>query len=320
MTLGLAEATLRVVDFSYHLYPERFEFGYPDKTILEDYFKQHDDYLWVSQRTAKNTAQAWAEKPYLIYSGCSCTEWGGFDEDIARRVEADTELSTLTYANLACSGWSSYQGLQQMKLEISKLKPKVVTIFFGWNDHWMGFGIDDKTAVSLSNSSMLKLQELRVVQLVTKAIVKLDNDQGKTVGANSRPDRVALDDFRSNISGMVRIAQENDITPVLITAPSSHVTGEEPPYLQERFLADLSRLVPLHRSYAEAVREIAAEQNVVLCDLASELDALPREELLTYFREDGIHFTAEGGVKVGEVLFKTLKEHELLPKAGEESQ
>jgi len=319
-TIGLTEVVLRAVDFTFHLYPTSFEFGYPDKKVLEDYFQQNDEYLWVSGRAAKNIAKAREEKPYLVFSGCSCTEWGGFDEALAKQAEDDPELAPLTYANLASSGWSSAQGLRQMELEVAQLKPKVVTIYYGWNDHWMGFGVDDKTALGLANSAMLELQELRVVQLVTKAMIRFDKDKEKLKGANARPDRVSLPDFESNLRQMVAIARANGITPVLLTAPSSHVTGEEPEYLKERFLQELSRLVPLHETYVEAVRKVAADEGVVLCDLAKDFEALPREELLTYMRYDGIHFTPEGGVKVGELLFETLREHDLLPKADKEAQ
>jgi len=318
LTTALLELALRAFGFTYHLYPTSLEFGYPDKQVLEDFFEQNDEYLWVSGRAAKNIARAREEKPYLLFSGCSCTEWGGFDEALAKRVSEDPELAPLTYGNLASSGWSSYQGLQQMKRLVPELEPKVVTIFYGWDDHWMGFGVDDKTAIELANSSMLKLQELRVVQFATKAMVQFGKDEKRIEGANARPNRVSLPDFRSNLREMVAIARSNNIIPVLITAPSSHVEGEEPQYLEEKFLQDLSRLVPLHRSYVEVVREVAVAENVILCDLAESFEALEREELLTYMLEDGIHFTPEGGAKVGELLFETLREHDLLLKVGQE--
>ncbi|MFT5284170.1 MAG: lysophospholipase L1-like esterase [Planctomycetota bacterium] len=314
-TLGLVEIGLRVSGFTFHLYPQSLEFGYPDPKVLEGFFKRHDDFLWVSGRAQEKIAVAREEKPYLIFSGCSCTEWGGFDEALAKRVSEEPGLAPLTYGNVASSGWSSYQGLQQMRIQIAPLKPKVVTIFYGWNDHWMGFGVDDKTAGQLAGSSMLDRQELRLVQYLTKALATRGVDSSKGAGENSRPDRVTLEDFGYNLREMVKIARASGIKPVLITAPSSHIEGDEPDYLNQRFIKDISRLVPVHQAYVNAVREVAAEMDVVLCDLAKAFEALPREELLTYMREDGIHFTPEGGAKVGDVLFATMLENDLFLKA-----
>ena len=314
-TLGVAEIGLRLSGFEFHLYPERLEFGYPDPKVLDGFFKRDDNFLWVSGRAQKKIEAAKQEKPYLIFSGCSCTEWGGFDEALAKRVDETPGLAPLTYGNVASSGWSSYQGLQQMRIDIAPLKPKVVTIFYGWNDHWMGFGVDDKTAGKLAGSSMLDQQDLRVVQFLTKALATRGIDGSKGAGENSRPDRVSLKDFESNLREMVKIARANGITPVLITAPSSHVEGNEPDYLNERFIKDISRLVPVHQAYVNAVRKVAADMDVVLCDLAQAFEALPRAEVLSYMREDGIHFTPEGGAKVGDLLFDTMFENDLFLKA-----
>ena len=45
----------------------------------------------------------------------------------------------------------------------------------------------------------------------------------------------------------MEICRANDITPVLVTAPTSHRLGEEPSFLLKRWLEDLSQLVPKHQ-------------------------------------------------------------------------
>jgi len=70
--------------------------------------------------------------------------------------------------------------------------------------------------------------------------------------------------------------------------------------------------IELHRAYVEVVREVAAEKSAALCDLARVFDALPRDELLRYMKDDGIHFTPDGGEKVGDLLFDCLLENGLL--------
>lgn len=88
----------------------------------------------------------------------------------------------------------------------------------------------------------------------------------------------------------MRIARDNGIVPLLLMAPTSHVPGAEPAYLRGRSLDDLNELVPLHRKYIRAVRDVASTKDVILVDLAVAFDRLPRADLKArYFKKDGIH-------------------------------
>ncbi|HEX9656559.1 MAG TPA: hypothetical protein VGB89_06570 [Bacteroidota bacterium] len=56
------------------------------------------------------------------------------------------------------------------------MRPRAVTILFGWNDHWTTFGIEGKDIgkVNLEQPAwLLQLSEFRVVQLVNRAIFSL---------------------------------------------------------------------------------------------------------------------------------------------------
>ena len=313
--LVLCELGLRATGFKFLLYPEGVKFGYPDPEVLNDYFKPHERLLWVKPDYTERLEAARAQPPHLLLTGCSCTDWGEFGKVVAAQVARTPGAETLHYSNLACAGWSSFQGLQQMKTDVVALKPKVVTIYFGWNDHWLGFGVDDAAAARLTSSpQLLKLQQLRLAQLVSKYMIDHQADDAGRVGAQSRPMRVSLDDFRSNIAAMVQIARDNDIIPVLMTAPTTHRVGKEPKYLTERWIEDLADLVPLHQRYVSVVREIAEQQDVVLCDLAKIFEKLPRAQRSKFMRVDGIHFTPPGATFVGPELFRCLDENQLLPQ------
>ncbi len=312
LSLGLVEIGLRVAGMEFHMHPVKLEFGYPDPQVMEDYFSPHPQYLWAPKGYADRAAQARDQAPYLVFSGCSCTAWGRFAQPLAKRVKKHPGAEPLNFINMACAGWSSFSGLQQMKHDIIDVAPKVMTIYFGWNDHWVGYGVNDKTAGKLASSSLLQNQDLRIVQLLTRLRVSKER---QVADDGQRPIRVSLADFRSNIEEMVDLAHANKIQPVLMTAPTSHQIGHEPEYLRGRWIENLDELVPLHQSYVDVVREIAAEKQVVLCDLANIFEQFPREELDTYLMKDGIHFTPEGGKKVGALLFECLRDNELLPMA-----
>jgi lysophospholipase L1-like esterase len=79
-------------------------------------------------------------------------------------------------------------------------------------------------------------------------------------------------------------------------------------------LVDLSSLVPVHRQYADAVREVAEKEKVTLVDLAEEFDALPRHRVQAeYFDEDGIHLTPAGDQVIAAILHRRFEEEGLLP-------
>jgi hypothetical protein len=94
---------------------------------------------------------------------------------------------------------------------------------------------------------------------------------------------------------MIKLARDNEIVPVLITAPSSHTEGNEPGYLTDRWLNDLEDLIPIHQKYVNIVREVVEEHSVVVIDLVKEFENLPtNEDRRDYFLKDGIHLTSEG--------------------------
>ncbi|MEE8525007.1 MAG: GDSL-type esterase/lipase family protein, partial [Thermoanaerobaculia bacterium] len=301
----VVEATLRLAGFSYVLYPRDIEFGRPDPVMLETGFLEDPDLFWV-RRDYYATLERWRQtSPALIFLGDSCTHLGRYDVELARLV-AERQGKPLSYGNLAVAGWSSYQGRRQLERDVLPLAPRVVTLYFGWNDHWIGFGIEDKTVALVKRVFSSGWSRSRIVQLATKATVAMGARR------TAYPNRVALDDFRDNLRSMVRQARSENVRPVLITAASAHVEGEEPEELAARWLRDLSELVPLHQSYVAAVREVAAEKNVDLCDAEAQFSALPRDELTALFKDDGIHLTPAGDRRLAEILYGCFEETGIL--------
>ncbi|MEE8474893.1 MAG: SGNH/GDSL hydrolase family protein [Myxococcota bacterium] len=307
LAMGLFEATLRAVGFSFTLAPERVEFGYPDPVVLEDRFVPDPDLFWVTPMYQRALARITRLKPQIVFLGDSCTR-GPYPQMFLRRIRALHPQAGIAGGTLGIGGWSSYQGLQQLRRDVAPLRPRVVTLYYGWNDHWIGFGLEDKEIHELSTSWLARLDSLRLAQLLVKAQLAL-----RTRGQGTRPERVAPEDFRANLIEMCALARKHDIVPVLLTAPTSHEVGREPAYLAVRHLRDLADLVPLHQRYVRIVRDVARSESVPLCDLAARFDALPRPAVRhEYFGGDGIHLTPAGNEKIAEFLSECFEANSTL--------
>jgi hypothetical protein len=307
LALGCVEVGLRLIGFSYRLYPEKLEFGYPDFKTMESKYVQDPDVFWTPKDYRERVQRLIEKPPQVIFMGDSCTEFGTYDREMAKLAKRGYPGANLKFSKLGVAGWASYQGMRQMERDVARIKPKVASAYFGWNDHWIGFGIEDKDIAKLHSPLLSVLERLRFVQLGVKAWLTLSKKN-----RDDLPKRVALPDFERNLSRIVEVAKANQIIPVLITAPTSQRRGYEPPYLQGRFLTRLDELVPMHQSYVAMVREVAQRQGAVLCDLEADFAKLPQRDLdLRYFKGSGIHLTPEGNQKIAQFLYECFERNGL---------
>ena len=312
VSLALGELILRWMGFEFQLYPVRVEFGWPDPVKLEKEFDVDQKLLWVTRGYYDRLAKLRGSNPSIVYMGDSCTAWGAYDKALKHLIQTRHPDGLFSYVNAGVGGWSSFQGLQQMQRDILPILPKLITVYYGWNDHWASFGVEDKEVARFNLDYPLSvsiLGKLRLAQLGNYYLIKLYGEPEKP----RRPERVSPRDFRENLTAIVRLARANNILPVLLTAPSTHRRGAEPAGLPRRLLNNIDDLVPLHTQYVEIVREVAGEHNVLLLDLFAIFSRLPQDVVaVEYFVDDGIHFTTEGSFAVAHALYKFLELHELI--------
>jgi lysophospholipase L1-like esterase len=311
MSLLLAETVLHLANIEYPLYPTKFQFGWPDSKTLDTDFVMDPVIQW-KPKEYDQTLQLWHDKKIdIIHMGDSCTQLGKYQAELERLMQARQPHKNFHNLKLAVAGWSSFQGLQQMPRDIVPLKPRYVTIYFGWNDHWLSYGLADKN-IDFSKARFplyRTMQKSRVFQVFSMLYNQFLQQQTQ----QDRPVRVSPQDYHDNLTAIINIARDNNITPILMTAPSSHRTGAEPVYLQDRFLRDLSQLVSLHNQYTEITRQVAREQHVLLLDLAKEFDAAPYETVRDqYMKFDGIHLRPAGSTAVAESLYNLINNGHLL--------
>ena len=292
LALGTAEATLRVARFHFDLVPA-LQFGWPDATALHDAYAPDPDLVWVTRDYGERLREARRTHPAIIFMGDSCTEFGSYpSKTLAALQVAGSSLAT--GIKLGVGGWSTEQGLEQLRRDVIPLHPKVVTIYYGWNDHWKAIGLTDPE-VARAHRLLGLARVSRVVQLWLRLKTNMAARRAPA------PNRVPLARYEENLRSLVAEARAASIVPIIITAPSNHIAGHEPEYLAKRHLRALAELVPLHTEYVEATRRVARETGAPLCDAAAGFAALPQSHD-DYFQKDGIHLTEKGDAAMAREL------------------
>ena len=298
LALLLGEVALRLVGAEFAWHPVGGYSGYPVDRQL----------LWVPNGYSARVAAWVGRQPTVVFMGDSCTESGQYPEFLASLIEDHSPERNFTWVKVGVTGWSSYQGLRQLERDVVPMRPRIVIISYGWNDHWMNYGIEDKMIGEIYRKHPPMLLELssdiRMATLINQAIFALRSPTPEQ--QNKSPVRVSLSDFSANLRQMVLVARDDGVIPILLTAPSAHRKGKEPRYLLKGWLNDLDDLIPLHQQYVQAVRNVASQQQAPLIDLYSEFNRLPQKDLDKLFKRDGIHLRKKGDEKIAEMIYAYL--------------
>jgi lysophospholipase L1-like esterase len=291
LTAGIFEAALRLGGFEFSLAP-RVQFGWPDPAALQLY-DPDPDVFWVPKGYRASLESAHRTHPAIVFMGDSCTEFGRYPEITLKRL-AESRPDLATGIPVGVGGWSSEQGLTQLRRDVIPLHPLVITLYFGWNDHWVALGPPD-AEISHTTLALQLAAHSRLAQLAYKAWMVASSR------SLDRPNRVDLPRYRANLQAMIEAGRRSGSRVVVITAASNHVRGHEPAYLKERHLRRLEDLVPLHESYLEATRSAARSSGAFLCDAAESFRA-QSEAPGSYFKQDGIHLTLAGDRALASLL------------------
>jgi lysophospholipase L1-like esterase len=292
LALGVAEGGLRAAHFRFDLVPA-LQFGWPDPVALRDAYVPDPDLVWVTRDYRTTLREARRTHPAIVFMGDSCTEFGSYPARTMTKLQrAGSPLTT--GVKLGVGGWSSEQGLIQARRDVIPLHPRVITVYYGWNDHWVALGLTDPEIVRAHRLRGLA-DHFRLAQLWLKVDVIL------AARRRPQPNRVPISQYEANLRSIASEARTAGITPVFITAPSNHVPGREPPYLAKRHVRSLSELVPLHTEYVQATRAAARAEGAAVCDAASDFSNLPQPHD-RYFQKDGIHLTPAGDDEMARVL------------------
>lgn len=241
----------------------------------------------------------------LIALGDSCTVAG---EDPYPSV-LSRSLPGWEVLNAGVGSWSSYQGLRLLRGRLLAYRPDAVTVYFGWNDHWLAWAAPDKELSALLDRQwkVLRLIERsRLLQALLKAADALRGGAAPK-DAEQRPPRVSEDDYEANLRSIVAAAGEAGARPILVTAPSG-LTPDHPTAValcrQTLNFSDPSRLPAVHAAYNSRVRRVAKDTGASLVDLEA---AFARRRDQTDLYTDGIHLSAKGHSVAAALLREALR-------------
>ena len=344
---GTAEAILRIAGFEYYTYVKYMNFyrdqgGIPsggivsepnkDNMVLVILHKRDPLLFWRNvpnigpvnsqgfvNSTRKTYALTKSSDVYRIISlGCSCTNrgWITYPERLENLLnEANVSDMSFEVINAGVGGYGSYQGMNYFINDLQDYTPDLITVYFGWNDHWRAIHYADKEQPRV-NKFVMTLQETldytRIYQFLNKVISQATRESKQENKPVFRP-RVSLDDYRDNIVTIISAAKKKDIKILLLTAPEALTSDNIAFYLKQGLITPDVDLIKLHQSYNDVIREIAASEQVALLDLESIFNALPDKG--KYFLKDGIHHREEGLSVIAQALFAAIKKNGMLPES-----
>lgn len=313
------ECLLRIIGFDASQDVERMAFTFPVDEYNENSpqpFLQRDDLLFWKPRPnvlGHNSIGFYGpefsvEKPEGVYRivclGDSCTHYGPISyPDMLRAMLDKLAPNQFEVINAGCIGYTSHQGLNLLNQSVLKWEPDLVTVYFGWNDHWLARGLEDKNQSVIEPSAVAGwLGKIRLIQL---AGYLKSADQISTAPKM----RVEQSDYRSNLQQIVKATQKEDAETWLLTAPHAFNHGIPPYLVTSGEVRNPDALIPLHQRYNDIVREVGREAKVQVLDFEAQMDAMDKSKL---FIEDHIHLSEDGRLLVAQAMVQQLQQAGIL--------
>ena len=204
--------------------------------------------------------------------------------------------------NMAVHGYSSEHGLRLFRRRTRFLQPDYVTLYFGWNDHWRDDTTDRlklaRRAGPISGRIQKLLNRSRLYQFVVSRAAKRPEPD-----ADNYVLRVPPDEYRQNLTTLVREIRAAGAEPILLTAPRGPVLT--PILVAHRQVARIEDAYRLHEEYCGITREVARETGAPLLDLARIFE---EQQAAALFSDDGIHQNKDGRRLIAAEIYKLLME------------
>jgi lysophospholipase L1-like esterase len=256
-----------------------------------------------------------ADRCRILFLGDS-VPMQGYPEVVEALLNQQQLAVPVESISLAMSGYSSYQGRVLIDKYGAMVDPDLVVVSYGWNDHWLAYGmIDSQKEIDLTERSQLDqsfiivYNNFRLLQWLRYIFIPLLGGEVPLVEV-----RVPLNEYVANLTYIGNFFAVDNIPVLFIIPPTTHPVFGVPDYLfEDGFAADKESVIRLHRAYNETLREVVVANQWLVLDMATEFEDRP--DLSEIFIFDGIHLTDLGVNMFGERIADTLVGHGcLLPQ------
>ncbi|MDA0577763.1 MAG: GDSL-type esterase/lipase family protein [Verrucomicrobia bacterium] len=184
--------------------------------------------------------------------------------------------------NTAVHGYTVLQGLALYRKHVADLEPDIVTIFYGWNDHWLSTTPDARL---LARSGSALGTAARNALARKRIAVAMRTQRGADTDVRTGL-RVPPEEYAEALATLVEEIQADGAIPVVLTAPRARTISRR--IVHGGLTRSVEEAIELHDQYADITRHVARGTGARLFDLA----ALFTEP--SHFSDDGIHYTDDG--------------------------
>lgn len=235
----------------------------------------------------------------VVSLGDSCTAQGHppYSERLDECLKADPPVGREWEAvNLGVFGYSSAQGEAVYRRWADRLGANVVTLYFGWNDHWTEHSVTDRQRMAsrmgpFAAKNLEAFRRKRLYAALSGAVSRMrEGGEGRS-GEDSRVPRVPPVEYTGTLKRLIADIRANGAVPLVLTAPRRALTET---LVKSGHARSPEEAESLHDHYVELTRQVAAEENAELLDLAAIIADPAYDD--GYFMEDGIHWTDDKGI------------------------
>ena len=249
-----------------------------------------------------------------------------YPQRLERLVAERAGPGQLEVLNAGIAGYNSFQGLMLLRTKLRGLEPDLITVRYGWNDHFMS--AEDPGAYGYrepGSALLLGLQDLmlrtalygffRRLNFELRALRMSADPPPRTALPTQWVPNIPLEDYKHHLGRIVALGRAQGAEVWLLTSPHAFVIdsnrGQQDHFplaakqlLVSNALPSFDRLVEIHDSYNQATREVGAELRAPVIDMDAVYRAHAAEPL--FLQTDVAHPSDRGHALEAETLYSRL--------------
>jgi lysophospholipase L1-like esterase len=257
----------------------------------------------------------------IVLMGDSCTlGWGVDDRNTygfhLQRILRNRSHKSIQIVNAGVLGYTTFQGLHDLKTRILRLQPDIVILSYNWNDHLPALEVvtrvgstrtrthlPDKELPAGANIAEISenLRKLQVVQFVDYLISRFygfgfpaAREKRESTNPSIMMTRVSVSDYKRNLQQMIELLRLKKIKIVMFT----EAARKSPDAASNPVDAAVLPYFPLQANYNQAFKQVAQAMNVICVDPVTELSFYPPSEVFL----DMVHKNSKGNLIIANQL------------------